>query len=163
NVRRQPTLKPFGVEYAAVNRVIVTHRGERVRKAALECQVEIGPRSEHAMVVRRRGPYLRKRTLGHETLPAHGIPERAAEGAGNDLSHPAEIGVAHGDRAAAMTAPFFGLQVSEVGIPGDIDVRQRITCLREERDDLRLITLKEYDVHRQMRFVVKISPHPLPN
>src|SRR2546430_2260141 len=57
---------------------------------------------------------------------------------GNDLSHPAEIGVAHGDRAAAMTAPFFGLQVSEVGIPGDIDVRQRITCLREERDDLRL-------------------------
>ena len=44
NVRRQPTLKPFGVEYAAVNRVIVTHRGERVRKAALECQVEIGPR-----------------------------------------------------------------------------------------------------------------------
>src|SRR5437870_6880706 len=37
------------------------------------------------------------------------------------------------------------------------------SCLREERDDLRLITLKEYDVHRQMRFVVKISPHPLPN
>ncbi len=82
---------------------------------------------------------------------------------GDDLCHPAEIGVAHSDRAARMAAPLIGLQVSKVCIPGDINTRHRIARLREERDDLRLIALKQNDLNGQMRFVVKVAPHPLPN
>src|SRR5262245_42656752 len=51
------------------------------------------------------------------------IGERGNWTAGDrdDLRHPAQIGVAHGNRAAAMAAPFIGLQVSEVRVPGDVD------------------------------------------
>jgi hypothetical protein len=44
----------------------------------------------------------------------------------DDLRRPGEIGVAHGNRSADMAAPLVGLQEGEVGVPGDVDARQRI-------------------------------------
>src|SRR4051794_30712547 len=42
-------------------------------------------------------------------------------------------------------------------------MRHRLAPLREECDNLRLITLKQDDLDRKMRFLVEIAPHPLPN
>src|SRR5215469_17527220 len=81
-MRREPAPEPFGVEHGAVNRVVITHRTEGVGKLALERQVEIGPRREHAVMIGRRGPYLAKPTFGNQVLAAHRIPERAADCAG---------------------------------------------------------------------------------
>ena len=75
----------------------------------------------------------------------------------DDLCHPAEIGVAHGDRAAGVAAQLIRLQVSKVCIPGNIDTRHGIVRLGEQRHDLRLVALKEYDLNGQMRFLVKIA------
>src|SRR5215469_271254 len=173
------------------------------------------------MVVRGRGPYLAKRTLRHQALVPHSVPERAAycpsigspvengahhfnfagpripvladvaveaqcaivsslahvllsqkmngqnggmsavsaaeckgsilqirerrnrtSGNGDDLRHPAQVGVAHRDSAAEMPAPFIGLQVSEVGVPGDIDTGPEVAGLGEECTDLSLVALK---------------------
>src|SRR5579863_2470285 len=58
HVRRQPTLQSFGLEYRAMNRVVVAHGRECVDETALALGVEIGPCREHAMVVGRRGPYV---------------------------------------------------------------------------------------------------------
>src|SRR5207253_2386548 len=56
---------------------------------------------------------------------------------------------------------------SKLLIRGDIDTRQGIVRLGEQRHDLRLVALlvalKEYDLNGKMRFLVKIAPHPLPN
>src|ERR1700749_4375963 len=57
-VRRQPTLKSFSVEYRAMSRVFVAHCREYVGEPPLQFRVKIGPCGEHAMVVCRRGPYL---------------------------------------------------------------------------------------------------------
>src|SRR5580700_4797446 len=81
-MRRQPALKSFGVEYRAMNRIVVTHRRECVGKLPLPLRVEIGPRCEHAMVVRRRGPYLPKAAFGHQAFAANRVPEGAADCAG---------------------------------------------------------------------------------
>src|SRR6266496_1928440 len=63
-------------------------------------------------------------------------------GDGDDLGHPAEIGVAHGDRTTGMAAPLIRLEVGQVCVPGDIDTRHGLTRLGEERKDLRLVALK---------------------
>ena len=60
----------------------------------------------------------------------------------DDLGHPAEIGVAHGNRAAGVAAPLIGLQVSKVCIPCNIDTRHGVAGLGEQRHDLRLVALK---------------------
>src|SRR6266436_644528 len=86
-------LKSFSLEYRAMNRVVVTHRGERVGKPALPLWVEIGPCREHAMVVRRRGPYLTKAAFGHQALAANRVPEGAADCAG--IGSPIEDGAHH--------------------------------------------------------------------
>src|SRR3954453_17175420 len=81
----------------------------------------------------------------------------------HDLCHPAEIGVAHRDRTTGMAAPLIGLQVGKVCIPGDIDARQGLARLSKERDHLRLVALKEYNLNGKMRLLVEIAPHSLPN
>ena len=62
-----------------MNRVVVTHRRERFGEPALPFWIEIGPRREHAMVVRRRRPYLAKAAFGHQVLAPHRIPEGTAD------------------------------------------------------------------------------------
>src|ERR1700730_10079549 len=81
-MRRQPTLKSFGVEYGAMNRVVVAHPRERVGESTLPLRFEIGPRREHAMIVGWRRPYLTKSAFGHQALTEHSVPERAADSSG---------------------------------------------------------------------------------
>src|SRR5258706_6953059 len=45
-------------------------------------ETEVRSRREHAMVVRRRRPYLTKAAFGHQAPVAHSIPNRAADSAG---------------------------------------------------------------------------------
>src|SRR2546423_14990037 len=68
NMRRQPTLKSFGVEDRTVNWIVVAHCPERVGESTLPLRVEIWSRREHAMIIGRRRPYLRKAAFRHETL-----------------------------------------------------------------------------------------------
>src|SRR5580704_9430925 len=82
HTRRQPALQPFGLEYRAVNRVVVAHGGERVDEAALPLWVETGTCREHAVVVGRRGPYFTQAAFGHEAFAPNSVPEGAADGAG---------------------------------------------------------------------------------
>ena len=81
----------------------------------------------------------------------------------DDLCHPAEIGVAHGNRAAGVAAPLIRLQVSKVRIPCNIDTWNCVARLGEERHDLGLVALKENDLNGQMRFLVKVAAHSLPD
>src|SRR5689334_10016993 len=62
-----------------------------------------------------------------------------------------------------MPAPLIGLQVGKVCVPGDIYTRHSLAGLGEKSCDLRLIALKQHDLNREMRFLVKIVPHSLPN
>src|SRR6185369_1307003 len=78
-VRRQPTLQTFGVEYRAMFWVVITHGRERFDKLALRFKIEIRPRCEHAMVVRRRRPYLTQAAFRHEVFAPHGIPKWTAD------------------------------------------------------------------------------------
>src|SRR6266436_4943922 len=59
-----------------------------------------------------------------------------------DLGHPAQVSIAHGDRTTGVAAPLIRLKVGEVRVPGDIDTRQDLGWLAEERHDLRFVTLK---------------------
>src|ERR1700723_2256220 len=81
-LRRQPTLKSFGVKYQAMSRVVVAHRRECVGEPPLQFKIKIGPRREHAMVVCGRGPDLAKAAFRHQALGANRIPEGAADCAG---------------------------------------------------------------------------------
>ena len=49
-----------------------------------------------------------------------------AAGDGDDLRHPAEVGVAHRDRRALALAPFGRLKESEIRVPADVDAGARI-------------------------------------
>ena len=60
----------------------------------------------------------------------------------NDLCHPTKIGIAHGNRAAGVIAPFIRLQISKVCIPCDIDMWRLLAWLGEKRRHLRLVALK---------------------
>src|SRR5215213_3527219 len=40
----------------------------------------------------------------------------------NDLGHPAQVGIAHGDRTTGVAAPLIRLKVSEVCVPRNIDM-----------------------------------------
>src|SRR4249920_2451500 len=44
----------------------------------------------------------------------------------DDLGRPADIRIAHGNRPASVVAPRIGLQIREVGVPTDVDVRRMI-------------------------------------
>src|ERR1700693_5746997 len=68
-----------------------------------------------------------------------GEPRNGASGDRDDLGHPAEIGVAHGDRTTGMAAPLIGLQVGKVCVPGNIDTWHGLARLGEESEDLRLV------------------------
>src|SRR6516165_6313354 len=65
-----------------MDRIVETHRKQRLGKLLLQRWVEIGAGREHAMIERRRGPYLRQRAFRHQAFGSHGAPERAADGAG---------------------------------------------------------------------------------
>src|SRR5689334_14347314 len=73
-MRREPALQTFGVEYRAMIRIVVTHREQRFDETLLLFGIEIGPRRKHAMVVRWRRPNLTKRALGHQSLFAYSFP-----------------------------------------------------------------------------------------
>ncbi len=81
----------------------------------------------------------------------------------DDLGCPAEIGVAHGDRAAGMAAPHIGLQIREVGVPGDVDTRRGIAGRGQEGAYLRLVTLEQYDLDGDARLLVKVASHAFPD
>src|SRR5712692_1330358 len=81
----------------------------------------------------------------------------------NDLGHPAEIGIAHGDWSAAMAAPGIGLQIREICIPRNVDARRRIAGRSQQSLDLPLVAQEEYDLDGQMRFVMEILPHAFPD
>jgi hypothetical protein len=81
----------------------------------------------------------------------------------DDLGHPANIRIPHRDRPAAMVAPGISLDIGEVGIPSDVDARQRVTGQGEEGSDLRLVALKQNDFDGEMRFLVKVPSHSFPN
>src|SRR5260370_39157836 len=81
-VRRHPGAGPFGGELAALVRLAMAHPGGGWGEPPLQGRVEIGPGSEHAVIVGRRRPDLSQRAFGHQALAAHRPPERAADCAG---------------------------------------------------------------------------------
>jgi hypothetical protein len=81
----------------------------------------------------------------------------------DDLGHPADISIAHRDRSTTLVAPGIGLEKSEVRIPSDVDARQRLTGQSQEGGDLRLVALKQHDFDGEMRFLVKVPSHALPD
>src|ERR1700730_13143347 len=81
----------------------------------------------------------------------------------NDLGHPAHISIAHRDRSATVVAPGIGLDKSEVRIPSDVDVWQGLARRSQQGGDLRLVALKQHDLDRDMRFLVKVASHAPPD
>ncbi len=81
----------------------------------------------------------------------------------DDLSGPADIGVTHGDRPAAMVAPRVGLQIRKVGIPCDVNARHRIAGCGQKGAYLRLVTLEQHDLDWQARLLVKVMSHAFPD
>src|SRR5262249_48419723 len=82
---------------------------------------------------------------------------------GDDLRGPAEVGVAHRDRSAAMITPGVRLQIRQVGIPRDVYARRQISRPRQKRSNLHLVTLEQHHLDRQIRFFVKVASHTLPD
>src|SRR5260370_36605162 len=70
----------------------------------------------------------------------------------NDLGRPGEVGVAHGDRAAAMATPRVGLQIREAPIPCDGDAWRGISPRGQKGPYLGLITLghHHFDAHTRL-------------
>jgi hypothetical protein len=60
----------------------------------------------------------------------------------DNLSRPANIGIAHADRPTEVVAPRLGLQIGKVRIPGDVNARRRIVRPGQKCAHLRLVTLK---------------------
>jgi hypothetical protein len=56
-----------------------------------------------------------------------------------------------------------GLQIREVGVPTDVDVRRMIVGASQKRVNLRLVALEQHDFDRQMRLLVKVASHAFPN
>jgi hypothetical protein len=81
----------------------------------------------------------------------------------NDLGRPTYIGVAHGDRPAAMVAPRLGLETGEVCIPCDVNARSGIAGRRQYGANLRLVTLEQHDLNGQVRLLVKVASHAFPD
>ena len=84
-------------------------------------------------------------------------------GDGDDLGRPADIRIAHRDRPATAVAPSIGLDKGEVGIPSDVDPRQRLAGQGQEGGDLRLVALKQHHLDGQARLLVKVPSHALPD
>jgi hypothetical protein len=80
-----------------------------------------------------------------------------------DLGPPGDIGVAHGDRPAAMIAPDVGLEKGKIGVPGDVDAWRRVTRRGQQRNYLCLITLEQYDFDRKDRLLMEVAAHTLPD
>ena len=97
------------------------------------------------------------------TIPEIGKLRNGSTGHGDDLAHPAQIGVAHRNRAATPLAPCIGLDEGEVRIPSDIDPRQRRAGRCEKGGHLHLVALKQHHLDVEMRFLVKVMPHALPD
>src|SRR6516165_12050156 len=119
---------------------------------AVEAQRPVVPPLEDAVLLQKvdgKNRCMSTVSATKRERPIFQICERrdGASGDRDDLGHPAEIGVAHGDRTTRMAAPLIGLQVGKVCVPGNIDMRQNLTRLGEEREDLRLVALKEYDLN----------------
>src|SRR5215472_2915865 len=81
----------------------------------------------------------------------------------HDLGHPAEIGIAHGDRPAGAPAPRLGLQKREIRVPADVDAGHGRAGRRQEGLDLRLIALEQDDLDRKIALLVKVAPHAFPD
>src|SRR5262245_20799267 len=100
----------------------------------------------------------RKRTTSDVRERGNGAAARR-----HNLCHPADIGITHGNWPAALAAPYVGLQISEIGIPGDIDVRHAFAKRLQKCAHLRLIVLEENNFDRKPRFFMKISAHAFPD
>src|SRR5579862_4279935 len=94
---------------------------------------QVAVEAEHAVVSALDHPLLLQKVYGQNRRvtavsaangkgPTFQVGERrnSTPASGDDLGHPAEIGVAHGHRAAGVAAPLVRLQVSEVRIPCNI-------------------------------------------
>src|SRR5262249_25376960 len=81
----------------------------------------------------------------------------------DDFGHPAQIRITHRNRPAAALAPHVGLDIGEIGVPADVDARQGIAGRGEEGRDLRLVTLKQHHFDGQMRLLMEVAPHTLPD
>src|SRR5260370_6907289 len=114
---------------------------------AVEAQRAVVPALAHAVLLQKvngKNRCVSAVLAAKRQHPIFQIRERG-NGASSDrydFGHPAEIGVAHRDRATGMAAPLIGLKVGEVCVPGDIDTRQGLARLGEEGEDLRLVALK---------------------
>src|SRR5262245_47384498 len=89
--------------------------------------------------------------------------DNRAAGRRHNLCHPADIGVTHGNWPAALAAPYIGLQISEIGIPGDINIRHAFAEGLQKCTHLRLIALEEDNFDRKPRFFMKIAAHAFPD
>src|SRR6516164_4291388 len=81
----------------------------------------------------------------------------------DDLRRPADIRVPHGNRLAAAVAPYIGLKIREVRVPGDVDAGRMIAGASQERANLRWVALEQYNLNRQLRLFVKVASHAFPN
>src|SRR6476660_8232786 len=83
-------------------------------------------------------------SAANRNRPIFQIRDRRNRSAGDrdDLGHPAEISVPHGDCATSMAAPFVGLEVGKVWVPGNIYAWHGLAWLRKKREDLGLVALK---------------------
>src|SRR5262249_11737426 len=100
---RYPLAQPLGLEHRAMRRVVEAHGKQRLGKLLFQRRVQIGPGSEHAVIVGARGPYFGERTFRHQALGAYRVPERAADRAG--------IGAAVEDRANDLGLASAGITV----------------------------------------------------
>src|SRR5437660_678143 len=114
---------------------------------AVEAQRPVVPALAHALLLQKvngQNSCVSAVSAAKCERPIFQIGERRNGTSANcdDLCHPAEIGVAHGNRAAGVAAPLIRLQVSKVCIPCNVDTWHYIAWLGEECHDLGLVALK---------------------
>src|SRR6516162_9637640 len=63
----------------------------------------------------------------------------------------------------ATVAPYIGLKIREVRVPGDVDAGRMIAGAGQERANLRFVTLEQHNLNWQLRLIVKVAPHAFPN
>jgi hypothetical protein len=81
----------------------------------------------------------------------------------DDDGRPAEIGIAHRDRPAAVIAPGIGLQIGEIGIPRYVNARHRVRGRGQQRGNLHLVALEQHDLDRKMGFLMEVTSHAFPD
>ena len=80
----------------------------------------------------------------------------------DDLGFPTNVGVTHRQRMTAMVAPGVGLQIRKVRVPGYVNARRGIIGSGEQCAYLRLVTLKQYDLYREVRIFMEVASHAFP-